>query len=215
MRLDLIKKPEGEWASYNEFCGIGDGVTKEFKTPIPPKEARSVIVLRGFNIVPTDNRIVTMNDKDGTILKDEADGYKLEAREDDLWVVFDRAPAFETRVWVSGLGRKVGEAFFVLPMNTILQKKIQEKQPAALKGKDRDKATVLDLQDAGRVSFEAIVTDWTGVNDQDGQPVPCNAEMRKKMLDDQDAFFLGFFASNRSSALRAERMQAHAKDSSD
>jgi hypothetical protein len=217
MRIDLLKKPEGTWCSFNEFCGVGDGVTKEFKTPIPAAEARAVLVLRNFDIVPPDGRLVAMNDKDGTILRDEADGYRLEPREADLWVVFDRAPALNVRVSVSGLGRQVGDAFRILPMSTVIGKRIADKQPAIFRGpaRDRDKVTSNDLQEAGRVSFSELVVDWAGITDGDDKPLPCTSENKKIFLDNADAMFFGIFASNRASAIRAERINSLDKDSSD
>jgi hypothetical protein len=217
MRIDLMKKPEGTWCSFNESCGTGDGVNKEFKTPVPAAEARGVLVFRAFDIVQSDGRVVTMNDKDGTILRDDKDGYRLETRETELWIVFDRAPALGVKVWVSCLGRQVGEAFNILPMSTLLGKKIAEGQPAIFRGpaKDRVNVTSNDLQEAGRVSFMELVTDWTGVDDVNGNPIACSAASKKSLLDNMDAMFLGIFASNRASAIRAERIQGLDKDSSD
>jgi len=217
MRLDLMKKPEGTWCSFNEFCGKGDGATKEFKTPIPAAEARAILVLRNFDLASPDGRIVTMNDKDGTILKDEPDGYHFETRDEALWVVFDRAPALGTRISVSGLGRQVGDSFKVLPMSTLLGKKISDKQPAIFRGspKDRDKVTSNDLQEAGRVSFEMLVVDWSGVTDMDDKPLPCTSDNKKAFLDNADAMFFGIFASDRASAIRAERINTFESNSSD
>lgn len=214
MRLDLVRKPQGEWASFNEACGIGDSANKEFKVPFPAAEARSVLVLRDFATVTPDNRLITLNDKDGTVLKDEPDGYRLETRETELWIVFDRAPAFEARVSVSCLGRKVGDAFKILPMSTKLQKVIQEKLPASLKGRDRDKITILDLQEGGRVNFMDLVVEWSGIDGESG-PLPCDTEMKKAFLDQKDSIFFGGFVSNRSNAIRAERINSLDKDSSD
>lgn len=218
MRLDLNKKPEGEWCSFNESCGKGDGVTKDFKLPYGPDETRGTIVLRNFDIAAPDGRLLTMNDKDGTILRDEPDGYHFEVRnEKELWVVFDRAPVDGTRISVSCLGRQVGDAFKILPMSTLLNKRIQDKQPAIFRGaaKDRANVTTNDLHEAGRVSFQELVVDWAGVNDPGGAPIPCTTENKKKLLDDMDAMFLGVFVSNRSSALRAERISSIERDSSD
>jgi hypothetical protein len=153
MRLDLVKKPEGEWVSFNEKCGKGDGTTKEFKVPFPASEARSLLVMRGFEMVASDNVLVVKNEKDGTILKEDPDGYKLETRGEDMFIVFDIAPALDVRVSVSCLGRQVGDAFKILPMSTLLQKKINDKQPAIFRApaKEREKVTANDLQEAGRV----------------------------------------------------------------
>lgn len=218
MRLDILKKPEGTWCSFNEKCGIGDGVTKEFKTPIPASQARGVVVMRNFDIAQPDGRLVTMNEKDGTILKEEADGYRFETRgEDEQWVIFDRAPSLGTRVSVSGLGRQVGDAFKILPMSTSLGKKILDKQPAIFRGspKDRERMTTQDLQEAGRVSFEFLVVEWSGITDGDDRPLPCTPDTKKAFLDNSDAAFFGIFASNRASAIRAERLNAFEADSSD
>lgn len=217
MRIDLFKKPEGTWCSFNELCGKGDGATKEFKTPIPAAEARGVLVLRNFDLASPDGRVVTMNDKDGTILKDEADGYHFETRDEMLWVIFDRAPALDVRVSVSGLGREVGDAFKVLPMSTLLGKKISDKQPAVFRGssKDREKVTSNDLQEAGRVSFDMLVVDWKGITDLEDKPLPCTSENKKCFLDNADAMFFGIFVSNRASAIRAERINAFESNSSD
>jgi hypothetical protein len=217
MRLDLNRKPEGVWASFNETCGTGDGVTKEFKTPIPASEARSILVMRDFEFLGADQRIVVKNEKDGTILSDEPDGYKLETRnETELWVVLDRPLGREVKLLVSGLGRQLGDAFKVLPMTTLLQQKIREKQPAIFRApaKDRDKTTQQDLQEAGRVGFEYLVVDWISV-DTGASPPPCTSENKKAFLDQNDAMFFGLFVSNRSAAIRAEQITSHSKDSSD
>jgi hypothetical protein len=218
MRLDLIKKPGGVWASFNESCGTGDGTNKEFRTPIPASRARSVLVMRGFGMLAPDNRLVVMNEKDGTILRDEPDGYKLETRgEDELWIAFDRAPVFEMPVSVSGLGRQVGDAFKVLPMGTLLQQKIREKQPKIFRAppKERDNVTDADIQEAGRVNFMELVVDWSGITGADEAPLPCTPENKKAFLDLKDAQFFGLFVSNRSAAIRAEGINSFSGDSSD
>lgn len=218
MRLDLNRKPDGEWCSFGEFCGTGDGVTKEFKAPIAASEARAVLVMRDFDMVAPDGRIVEKNELDGTILTDTPDGYKLETRnETELWVVFDQAPSFETRVTVSGLGRKVGIAFRIIPTNTVLQKRIKDKQPAIFRApaKEMLNVTVNDLQEGGRVTFMELVVDWIGVTGEDDQPLPCNAEMKKIFLDQADAMVFGAFVGGRSSAIRKEKITLFAKDSSD
>jgi hypothetical protein len=220
MRLDLVKKPEGEWASFNEACvpPKGDGTTKEFKTPIPASEARSVLVMRGFFMMAPDNRLTVTNQKTGSIERDDPDGYKLETRgEGELWVVFDRAPAFEEPVSVSGLGRKVGDAFKILPASTFLQQKIREKQPAIFRGavKDRENITQQDLQEGARVNFEFFVEDWLGISDGQSAPLPCTPENKKAFLEQKDATFFGLFVSNRAGAIRTERMNSFQKDSSD
>jgi hypothetical protein len=217
MRLDLNKKPEGDWTSFNEPCTpvLGDGINKEFKAPIPAAEARSVLVMRDFFMMATDNRLKETNEKDGTTLRDDPDGYKLETRgEDELWIVTDRAPAFGARMSVSGLGRKVGDAFLVLPMSTVLQKRIEEKQPASLRKRDKNAVSLQDLQEAGRVSFQELVTDWAGIEGETG-PLPCTPENKKAFLDQKDALFFGLFVSNRAGAIRTERMNSFQKDSSD
>jgi hypothetical protein len=218
MRLDLLKKPEGTWCSFNEVCGIGDGVKTEFKAPFPASEARSVLVLRNFDTVQSDGRLVAMNDKDGKILKDEADGYRFETRnETELWIVFDRAPALDVRVSLSCLGRKEGDAFCILPMSTLLGKKIASLQPAIFRAPAKERANITsnDLQEAGRVTFMELVTDWTGITDMAGAPLVCNLDNKKTFLDQSDAMFFGIFVSNRSSAIRAERINAFSQDSSD
>ncbi len=220
MRLELSRKPEGEWASFNEICTPpqGDGSNKEFRSPIPASEARSVLVMRGFFMMAPDNRLTVTNQKTGSIERDDPDGYKLETRgEDELWIVFDRAPAFEELVSVSGLGRKVGDAFKILPASTFMQQKIREKQPAIFRGpvKDRENVTQQDLQEGARTNFEFFVVDWVGVVDDQGAPLPCTPETKKAFLDQKDAQFFGLFVSNRAGAIRADQIQTHAKDSSD
>jgi hypothetical protein len=213
MRLELIKKPEGEWCSFNEACGTGDGGTKEFKTPIPAAEARSVLILRDFLMTAPDNRLVMMNEKDGTVIKDDADGYKLETRGVELWVVFDRAPGFGTHISASGLGRKIGDAFLILPMTTVLQKRIQEKVPLSVRKREKD-ISLMDLQDGGRINFDVLVVDWIGI-EGDAGPIPCDPITKKAFLDQMDAMFFGYFVMNRASAIRAERINALPKDSTD
>jgi hypothetical protein len=219
MRLDLNKKPEGEWASFNEFCGTGDGETKDFKTPILASEARSVLVIRStkrFEMLAPDNRLVVTNEKDGTILKDEPDGYKLETRdENDLWVVLDRPLPFGTRLSVSGLGRQVGDAFKVLPMSPAVRKRIYEKQPASLRKRDSKDVSEMDVVEASRISFQELVVDWNGITDGEDKPLPCDTETKKAFLDLKDATFFGLFVTNRAAAIRAEGMNSFNGDSSD
>jgi hypothetical protein len=218
MRLDLNKKPDGVWASFNEHCGEGDGKTTEYLTPIPANEARSVLVMRDFEFLSTENRLILKNEKDGTILRDEPDGYRLETRgENELWVVLDQPLGREVDLSVSGLGRQVGDAFKILPASTYLQQKIREKQPAVFRGplKDREKATQQDLQEGGRVNFEHFVVDWFGIKGEDDSPLPCDEKHKKLFLDQKDAQFFGIFVSNRASAIRAEQIRSHETDSSD
>ena len=217
MRLDLNKKNEGEWCSFNEFCGRGDGKLREFKTPIPPAEAREILVMRDFEMLLPDGRLIIYNDKNGGILKDEADGYTLDVRpEGELWIVFDKPPAFGQRVNVSGLGRKVGDAFKILPMTTVVSKKLSEKKPESLR-KVSKRADILDtdLEDAGRLNFMELVVDWVGVCDGAGAPVPCNEETKKGFINETEGLFFGMFVTNRAKALRAERISRHEGDSRD
>lgn len=218
MRLDLVKKAEGTWTSFNEPCGFGDGVTKEFKTPILATEGRSVLVIRSaraFEMLDPANRLVFMNEKTGEILRDDPDGYKLETRggEPYLWIVFDRAPGFKVRVSVSCLGRQVGDCFKVLPMSTSLKKRIYEKQPEIFRKRD---SKVIpsdnDLAELGRVTFQALVTDWGGIEGENG-PLPCDTESKELFLNQKDSTFFGLFVSNRSAELRAEGMNSFATDS--
>jgi hypothetical protein len=213
MRLDLVKKPEGEWVSFNELCGTGDGKTAEFLSPIPASEARQILVTRNFEMMDPEGRLIVKNEKTGSIERDDADGYKLETRGEELWVVFDRPIAFGVRVSVSGLGRQIGDSFKIAPMSTVLQKAIQEKQPLAIRKREKD-VSLLDLQEAGRVSFMALVEDWSGIEGEDGA-LECTPINKKIFLDQKDAMFFGLFVSNRSGAIRTERINSFAKDSSD
>lgn len=218
MRLDLSKKHEGTWASFNESCSpaLGDGTNKDFRVPIPTAEIRALLVLRGFEMMATDGRLVVTNEKDGTILKDEPDGYKTEVRDGDTWIIFDKAPAFGVPVRVSSLGRKVDDAFKVIPLTTVLQRKIREKQPAIFRGtmKDLQKMTQQDAQEGARVSFEYLLVDWISVDTGDSPP-PCTSENKKAFLDQNEAAFFGAFVMNRALAVRNERINSHEKDSSD
>lgn len=234
MRFDLDQKPEGVWCSFNEFCGIGDGETREYKTPIPASEARSVLVTRStntFEMLAPDNRSILRNEKDGTILKDEPDGYKLETRGgglavptdedptpdqggDELWIVLDRPLAFGVRLSVSGLGRKVGDSFKIVPMTPALNKRISDKQPAAFKKRDRAGVTEADVIDAGRISFIELVADWSGIKGANG-PLPCDADSKLSFLNHFDVIFFSLFVSNRAAAIRAERINSQERDSSD
>lgn len=208
MRLDLAK-PEAVWCSFNESCGVGDGKTKEFKTPLPV-DARSVVVMRDFAMVSPDNRLIEKNDMDGSILKEEDDGYKLETRnENELWVAFDRAPAFQSKISVGALGRKVGDSFAIFPMTTKLQKKIEEEQPESMRKRDPKKVSLLDLQEYGKLTFNLLVADWSGVDAE------FNDANKKLFLEQYNPMVMGGFAMERSYALRDERMNSFAKDSTD
>ncbi len=218
MRLDIIKKVEGVWTSFNEYCGTGDGTTKEFRTPLTASEARSVLVIRSaraFEMLDPANRLVLLNEKDGTVLRDDADGYKLETRGEDpyLWVVFDQAPGFKVRVSVSCLGRQVGDCFKILPMSTSLKKRIYDKQPEIFRKRDNKVIpSDNDLAELGRVTFQELVTDWGGIEGENG-PLPCDTESKKLFLDLKDSTFFGLFITNRSAELRAEGMNSFATDS--
>jgi hypothetical protein len=218
MRLDLIKKTEGTWTSFNEPCGTGDGVTKDFKTPILVSEARSVLVIRSsrtFEMMDPANRLVRFNERDGTVLSDEPDGYKLETRGEDpyLWIVLDQALAFGFHVSVSCLGRKVGDSFKVLPMGSALQKRIYEKKPAIFRKRDNKAAPDdQDVAELGRVTFQELVVDWSNIYGDDS-PLPCDTEGKNTFLSQKDAGFFGLFVSNRSAELRAEGMNSFATDS--
>jgi hypothetical protein len=217
MRLDLNRKPEAVWVSFDEFCGRGDGKTREFKTPIPPAEAREVLVMSDFQVLAPDGRYIMRNDKDGTILKDEPDGYKLEVRPgDELWIVFDRPRAFDARVNVSGLGREVGDAFKILPMTDTLQRTLGEAMPENIRRpKKREDATDADQMEAGRINFMGLVMDWRGIVSSDGTPVPCDEASKKAFLNTKNAQFFGLFCRQRALALQEEAIHSHEADSRD
>lgn len=217
MRLDLNRKPEAVWVSFDEYCGRGDGKNREFRTPIPPAEARELLVMRGFEIMAPDGRLIMRNDQGGGILKDEADGYTLDTRpEDELWIVLDRPPAFGERVNVSGLGRQVGDAFKILPMSDALQKKLSEAMPESIRNpKKRVDASDADQSEAGRINFMGLVVDWAGIVGADGQPVPCDDESKKAFLNAKNAQFFGLFCRHRSLALQREGIHTHEADSRD
>ena len=217
MRLELNRKPEGEWASFNEFCGKGDGETREFMTPIPASQAREILVTRAFEFLTPDQRRVEKNEKTGEILSDVGDGYTLSTRnEDELWIVFDRPVPFGARVAVSGLGRQVGDAFRILPMTSAIQKQLEEKQPENLRKREKRKdATIADLRQSGSTTFMDLVADWHGITDENGNALPCDEKTRSAFLSQTDSVYFGMFVTHRSAALRAERMNSFAVDSRD
>lgn len=175
-----------------------------------------------FELLTPDNRIISKNEKTGEILKDEADGYRLETRGgteevkgDELWIVFDRAPAFEVRVSVCGLGRKVGDAFKILPASPAIRKKIFEKGPASLRKPGAKDATEMDAVEAARLTFQELVVDWSNVTGGDGATLPCDEVHKKLFLEQKDAMFFAMFVSDRAAAIRAEGINSLDTDSSD
>ncbi len=225
MRISLDgKKVEGDWCSFAETCGKGDGKTVEFKTPFPAKDARGLAVMRDYLIIEPDNVLRTLGD-DGKVTKEEPDGYFITQTdpESPLSITFQRPPRLGVTIGVSVIGHRPNvngserEAFKILPMTTVISKRLDELLPAELRNRKRDELARLPaVQDMCRSSFMTLVSDWQGfINDSTNEPIPCNDATKKVLIDQTDAVVLGLFASDRARAIQRERMEAQKNDASD
>ena len=211
MRISLAGgKPEGDWASLNEFCGKGDGVKTKFETPFPAKEARAVHIMRDFGIISAD-AIKRVLDPDGKLLRDEPDGYTLSAPDPDqpVGIQFAQPPLTGVRVSCSALGRKPekGEALKVLPMTDVLAKQLDEKLPPEFRKRNRDmNVTLPAVQDWNREAYNRLVVDAHGFTDDDGTPLDfTNTAVKGSILSLLGSIMLGSFAAERARALQNER----------
>lgn len=207
MKISLDgKRPEGEWASFNELCGIGDGQKATFAVPVPASEARSLLFMRDYSTIEPDGELRRL-DADGKTEDVKPDGYKLSAEGDALSITFERPPKLGARISCSGLGRKVGDAFKILSMTTSLAKKLDEKLPPEMKKRKRDDIPNLPaIQETCKATFMELVEDWTGIMDGDGNPIPCDPANKKLLLEKTDAITLGLFVAERARAIQRERM---------
>lgn len=211
MRISLVGgKPEGEWASLNEFVGKGDGKRTSWQTPFPAKEARGLHFMRDFSIVSPD-AIKRVLDPDGKLLRDEPDGYTLSAPDPDqpVTVTFAQPVPIGVRVSCSALGRKPekGEALKVLPMTDALAKQLDEKLPPEFRKRNREVNVALPaVQDWNREAYNRLVVDAYGFTDEDGNPFDfTNLAVKGAILNLLGAIMLGSFAADRARALQNER----------
>lgn len=209
--------PEAVWVTYGEGVGKGDGKTREFELPITPLEAHSLQIIVGGQAMREDGRRIIEEDREsGRIVRDEEDGWKIENREEGdppkarLFVVFDKPPKFGVPITCSVIGRETKDsilAFKILPTTRSVQEVFGKKHPQATKDLrlvSLRKKKLADLEDKPLQAFfddvfDTLVTDWRGVVEEDGSPVPCNAETKKAFLSQQDLSALfGLWVSGRS-----------------
>lgn len=211
MRISLDgRKPEGEWASLNEFCGKGDGVKTKFDTPFPAKEARGLHFMLDFSIIATDaiKRVLGPNEE---LLRDEPNGYKLSAPDPELpvSVEFAQPVPIGVRVSCSALGRQPdkGEAMKVLPMTDALAKKLDEKLPPEFRKRNRQVNVALPaVQDWNREAYNLLVVDAYGFKDENDAALDfTNLAVKGAILNLLGAIMLGSFAADRARALQNER----------
>jgi len=207
-------RPSGEWVSWNEPCGIGDGTNTSFPLPFPAKEARGLVVTRDLVAIEPDATfpVVETNEDGKRITVQKPDGWKL----DGDFIVFDRAPRFGARVAVSCIGRQVGDAFKIYGQDSTISKKLDELMPPELKNRrPNDVAKLPAIQTMCRVAFMELVSDWAGIMDQDGNPVPCDDAGKKRFLDLTDVVTFGLFVMDRSRAIQRERVAGFEKSVED
>ncbi len=200
-------RPEGEWTSWNEAIGTGDGARASFPLPCPPVEARGLSVTRDFATVEPDGRLREFTADGKTIINDEPDGWKLVLAGDSASVEFDRPPRFGARVAVAILGREIGDAFQIYAMDSTLSKKLDEKMPKGLKTRKREELAVLpEVQEMCRLAFIELVQDWKGITDEKGNPLPCDEKMKGRFLDRTDVVSFGLFVMERARTIQRERL---------
>lgn len=220
MRISLEgRKPEGEWASFNEPCGKGDGSKVDFFTPFPASELRGFHVMRDFVIVGPE-AIRRVPDLDGNLLRDEPDGYRVSITtpEAPAKITFDRAPALGVRISCSVFGRKPekGEALKVLPMTDNLAQKLDAFIPPEMRRRKReDNARLPAVQNFYREAFGNLVVDGHGFMDENGQPLDFTEPVKKAVLNTLGALLCGGFAWDRAVVLQQERQAGTADELSD
>lgn len=220
MRISLDgRKPEGEWASLNEPCGLGDGKKTVFETPFPAREMRGLHVMREFSIVAPGGK-AQINDDDGKLLREEDDGYELTLVDSDspVKITFQRPPALGIHITCSVLGRKPaqGEALKILPMTDAIAVQLDEKIPPELRKKKREEIVRLPaVQGWNREAYDRLVVDAYGFLDDNGAMVPWGEPLRKAILNMLGALMLGSFAADRARVLQAERQAGKSAEVSD
>ena len=218
MRISM-EKLEGEWCSWSEPCGRGDGKRTEFQTPFPSREARGLHVMRDFTILPPNFQRRILN-PDGSLLRDEPDGYATSTTgpDDPVTITFEQPVPLDMHISVSVIGRQPakGEAFKVLPMTDTLAQQLDEKLPPSLRRrKTRDDVIMPEIQTMYRDSFQRLVVDFSGFVDGKGDPIPCNEATKKKLIDVLGSVALGAFARDRAVTLQREMATGLARELSD
>lgn len=211
MRISLDgRKPEGEWASLNEFLGKGDGVRTAWEIPLSAKELRGFHLMRDFAILsPSGQRRVL--DPDGKLIRDEPDGYTLSApsAEGRVTVTLDQPVALGVRLSYSVIGRRPekGEALKVLPMTDTLAKQLDEKLPPEFRKRNRIENVALPaVQGWNREAYERLVVDAYGFVGDANEPLDfTNPAVKKSILDTLGSILLGSFAADRARVLQNER----------
>jgi hypothetical protein len=202
-------RPVGVWCSWNEFVGTGDGTKTEFTLPFTAAEARGLLVTSDYATVEPDG-VFRVLDTDGKVLRDEPDGWALVADPDPekpAKLIFQRPRRHGARVAVGVLDRHVGDSFKILGMDTLLSNKLDAEMPKDLKGRKRDELAKLpSVVEMCRLAFMQLVTDWTGITDENGNPKPCDPAAKKLLLDRTDAIAFGMFAMERARTIQRERL---------
>lgn len=218
MKISLdSRKPEAEWASFNETCGSGDGVTTEFETPFPAKVARSLHVMREYSVLAAD-AVYRVLDPDGKLVRDDPDGYRLDAADPEkpIKITFQRAPRAGQPVGVSALGRippNGGVAFKILPLTDNVAKSLDAKYPPEFRKRERQNVSLQPVQDWYREVFMQLVVDYAGFVDDAGQPHPAaDDRVKKAIVTELGAVVLGSFVYDRARALQQERISGLAAE---
>lgn len=212
MRINLSKRiPEGEWSSFNEPIGTGDGEKTKWTLPISAKEARGLLLMRDLEFLGPEGRRTEMQDGKSVEIPD---GFQTkETPEGELEIVMDRALRPGVKLSFCALGRKAGDSFKILPLTTVVAKKLDDAAPTGIRKRSKaGEMTGDDVRDSGRTSFQNLVVDWT-LKDEEDNPLICDEETKKAFLDQFDAGFFGLWARQRSVAIQAERISAHEADS--
>lgn len=158
MYLSLKKKASGEWVTFDERLGTGDGRTTEF--PLPEgTETAGIAIMRNYAVLSAGNTFRPINETstgpDGTIRRvfgtEIKDGYRLTTRKrgavpegaeaEDVpiqegtlehVVVFDQPPAAGTPLGFSRIGVKLdhpGISFKILPLSKKLSNRLSDTLP--------------------------------------------------------------------------------------
>lgn len=222
MRISLEgRKPTGEWASFMEVCGVGDGKKVAFETPFPSKEAKDLHVMRDIAIIQPDNERRVL-DPDGNLLRDEPDGYHTSTAGPDLpvTITFDRAPSEGEVISCSAFGRKPekGIAFQVLPLTDSHARALDDRMPPELRKRKREAMIQLSpLQDMYREAYNRLIVDAVGFEDETtGQPlVFTDPKVKAAILEKLGSVLLGGFATERARTLQTRQATARVRDLSD